>query len=281
MRHAIALVLLVVVLANPARAAESFDNCSGYIDSVPATLTVQGVWCLRADLSTAISSGNAITIANNNITIDCNHFKLGGLGAGIDTLAVGIGASGRLNATVRNCNVRGFRVGIQLQGDGHIVEDNRFEASRLHGVHVIGDGNIVRHNVLVDTGGASQGGTSAAIRASSGRALVQGNVINGVTNNSGALNAVGVVVAEGSYSVVQDNQVSGLTGAQDIALAGLLTSNSGYVLFRGNNVSYFPTTVSYGILCSSASCACRDNIAMGPTTGTQNCPDLGGNSHVP
>src|SRR5690606_14995164 len=76
-------VLILAGLASvlPARAADDYDACAGFIDSVPATITSQGVWCLRKDLSTAIASGSAITIATNNVTIDCNGFKLGGLAA--------------------------------------------------------------------------------------------------------------------------------------------------------------------------------------------------------
>ena len=92
----------------PLRAAESYDNCTGFIDSVPATIATQGVWRLRAHLGTAITTGAAINIAANNVTIDCNDFKLGGLAATDASAAMGISASGRQNATVRRCQLRGF-----------------------------------------------------------------------------------------------------------------------------------------------------------------------------
>lgn len=65
--------------------------------------TEQGVWRLRADISTAVSSGNAITVNSNNVIIDCNHFKPGGLAAGIGTQAIGIAGFDRLN-TYTNSN---------------------------------------------------------------------------------------------------------------------------------------------------------------------------------
>src|SRR5690606_24652633 len=90
-RFLAALLLLGGLAATqPARAAQSYDACTGFIDSVPATISTQGVWCLRKDLSTNITSGNAITIATNNVTIDCNDFKLGGLAAGNGSNAFGI-----------------------------------------------------------------------------------------------------------------------------------------------------------------------------------------------
>src|SRR5690242_4309124 len=107
-RHiAASLLFLAGALLVPAAAAaaESYDNCSNTISSLPAVIATQGTWCLKGDLSTAITSGTAITINTNNVTIDCNNFKLGGLAAGAGTSTYGIFASNRLNATVRHCNV--------------------------------------------------------------------------------------------------------------------------------------------------------------------------------
>ncbi len=81
-------LLLGGLTLQPAHAAESYDNCTGFIDSVPATITTQGTWCLRKNLATNITTGNAITIATNNVTIDCNDFKIGGLAAGSASRAI-------------------------------------------------------------------------------------------------------------------------------------------------------------------------------------------------
>src|SRR6185369_16529682 len=95
MKHAslgkLILVTLVLFLTVPrlASAAESYDNCTGFITSLPAVVTTQGTWCLKQDLATAITSGNAITINTGNVTIDCNDFKLGGMSAGLATQAIG------------------------------------------------------------------------------------------------------------------------------------------------------------------------------------------------
>ncbi|MDN5781750.1 MAG: hypothetical protein L0H23_06975, partial [Luteimonas sp.] len=86
----LALLASALFLPTSALAAESYDNCSHFIDSVPATISSQGVWCMRKDASTAITSGNAITISANNVVIDCNHFKIGGLAAGNASDAYGI-----------------------------------------------------------------------------------------------------------------------------------------------------------------------------------------------
>src|SRR5690606_27849039 len=162
----LALTLAATCALQPAEAAQSYDNCTGFIDSLPATITRQGTWCLRKDLSTSITSGAAITITANNATIDCNDYKIGGLGAGSASQASGISAVDRQNATIRHCNVRGFYSGIDLLGGaGHLVEDNRLDNNLRYGIHVIGDNGRVRRNAVYDTGGAAGVSTVTGIYA--------------------------------------------------------------------------------------------------------------------
>ena len=71
MVSAASLIAPISPVATSAYAAQSYDSCAGFIDSLPATITTQGTWCLRGDLATSVTSGNAITIATNNVTIDC------------------------------------------------------------------------------------------------------------------------------------------------------------------------------------------------------------------
>ena len=135
------LAAIGILLAWPgqAEAAESHDSCTGFIDSLPATIATQGTWCLRNNLSTSIASGTAIRIGANNVTIDCNGFKIGGLAAGPGTETIGIHVSYRLNATVRNCAIRGFNRGIHLSGTGgggHLIEDNTIDESRTSGISI-------------------------------------------------------------------------------------------------------------------------------------------------
>src|SRR5690606_14004821 len=82
---------------SPANAAETYNTCAGFIDSVPATISKQGVWCLRKNLTTNVTLGYAITIATNTATIDCNGFKIGGLAAGNGAVTAGVYADNRQN----------------------------------------------------------------------------------------------------------------------------------------------------------------------------------------
>src|SRR5262249_41325240 len=93
-------------------------NCTA-ITSLPAVITAQGIYCCIDHLSTAITSGNAIDIQTNNVILDLNGFKLGGLAAGPGTQAVGIHALDRQNLTIKNGTIRGFLRGIHLETSGN------------------------------------------------------------------------------------------------------------------------------------------------------------------
>jgi hypothetical protein len=83
-RFAAILLLAFTAIAAPARAETV--NCAN-ITTLPATISSAGVYCLKQDLATSIESGAALNIASNNVILDCNGYRLGGLAAGDHTLA--------------------------------------------------------------------------------------------------------------------------------------------------------------------------------------------------
>jgi len=226
----LAAVLLLgglLAIPSPARAAETYDTCVDFIESLPATISQQGVWCLRKNLATNITSGNAITIAANNVTIDCNGFKIGGLAAGNGSGAVGIRANNMQNATVRNCSIRGFDQGIQLFGGaGHLVEDNRLDNNLSIGIQVSGDNNLIRRNRIYDTGGRTDRNYAYGIFAYAG---IEDNVVSGLFADASGGNLQGIVVY-GVGANVRDNAVSGfdlaaVTGGNVAAAAGIVLAD--------------------------------------------------------
>lgn len=234
-RPSIVTVLVAsLCFAPPSHAAHSYDSCTGFIDSLPATIATQGVWCLRKDLNTANTSGNAITISTNNVTIDCNDHKIGGLAAGAESQAVGIFAASQQNATIRHCSVRGFHSGIFLQsGAGHLVEDNRLDNNLKYGIYVSGDNNRIRRNGVYDTGGASGSSSSTAIYA---YANIVDNDIQGVF----ALDTPSYPTGIGAYGyVVSGNRISGLelnTSGEGAGYAVGITGFSNTTSAVGNQV---------------------------------------------
>lgn len=273
-----ALILSTGLTAATADAAEGYDNCTGFIDTVPATIGAQGTWCLRHDLSTAITSGAAITIAVNNVTLDCNGFKVGGLAGGIGTGATGVYANNRLNATVRNCAIRGFQVGIDLDGSGagHLVEDNRLDQNTWKGIEVRGDNNRVQRNRVYDTGGSSFG---SAWGMHVINADVIDNTVAGVVAAGSAHNAIGISM-EGWGIEVRGNQVRGLVpGGTGVAIG--LVNNFGTANFTGNVVTSIVAIPGIGIATKTGlpKAVCRDNTVIRFATGiSADCLDGSGNA---
>jgi len=264
-------------------AAETYNTCAGFIDTLPANITTQGTWCLRHDLSTAITSGNAITINTNNVTIDCNDFKLGGLAAGAGTEAFGIYAGNRRNATVRRCNIRGFYRGVQFPGSaggGHVIEDNRFDSNTAFGVYVRGDGSVLRRNQFTDTGG-STALTSYAIGLYVVDAVdVLDNTVSGVLpsgDGSGNGDAYGIYISSNPNGSIGGNRVRGLVKLGTGVAYGIYNIVSGRISLDGNQVIGDGSAGSIGLRCSSASGSTKDNIINGFATGIDTCTNNGGN----
>src|SRR5262245_65449080 len=170
MRTTSTLALTALAICSAATRADAETvNCTA-ITSVPYTISAQGVYCFTGNLATAMTSGNAITIATSNVTLDMNGFKLGGLAAGLETSAVGIFANQQQNATIRNGLVRGLSWGIFLDdalpfttSQGHVVEDVLADQNTFIGIQVAGRGCALRRNQVVATGGATLTGDAVGI----------------------------------------------------------------------------------------------------------------------
>lgn len=264
--------------AAPARATESYDACTGFIDALPATITAQGTWCLRKHLSTSISAGAAITIAVNNATLDCNDFKIGGLGAGPATEASGVKAQDRVNVTVRHCNIRGFNYGVFLDGaagGGHLVEDNHVSNNRTRGIWLWGDGSVIRRNLVDDTGGDSRG-FAAGIQAHFDVDVLD-NTVSGVlpgpdVNGNG--DAYGIYVLDNSSGSISGNRVRGLMSVGDYWAYGIYAHAFGRVTMFQNHVIGDGSLTSLGLRCSGEGRA-MGNVVNGFGTPISSCRDDG------
>lgn len=272
-----AQALLLAVLLSGAGfsspASAETINCTA-ITSLPATISTQGVYCLRGHLSTNLASGAAITVATNNVTIDCNEFKLGNLAAGLQTQATGILANSRLNITVRGCGIRGFQTGVGLTNGLYRVENNRFDHNTQTAVRVGGDGSVIRGNEIVDTGnsGAADVNRFYGIYAE-GNVDIVDNLISGVVaTNSGltARHVYGIYGTEMHAGLVKDNRI------RDLAPYGLLANRHGIYIQAGSNNTLSGNTVvmGSGLLATDTGIRCgsgllgivggvaRDNVIM-------------------
>lgn len=261
-------------MPSPAVAAESYDNCTGFVNSLPATISTQGTWCLNKDLATFMTSGDAITIATNNVTLDCNNFKIGGLGAGPGTTANGIRAATRLNTTIRNCNIRGFYFGVYFSsGGGHLVEDSSFDGNTLYSIYVSSPGSTIRNNMVIDTGGSTaSAGTAYGIYAQSGVDILD-NTVNGVAPTGTDAWPYGIYTNFNGEGSINGNRVRGLAAAGTGAPLGIYNLNSGRVAIRDNDVQGpGPAVVGgVGIRCTTNAGTTKDNVIAGFETGVESC----------
>jgi hypothetical protein len=275
-------VLALLASAKQAHAAQSYDNCAGFITALPAIIGTQGTWCLNKDLNTALTSGSAITINTNNVTLDCNDFKLGGLAGGVATQTIGISANDRSNLTVRHCNIRGFQVGIFFSGSlgsGHAIEDNRFDGNTTVAVNVQGDGSVVQRNRIFDTGGSSTSTQPIAILVGPS-VVVLNNAVSGVLATAGSnSSAYGMFVAG---NIVSGNRVSGVV-ADGLGVANAISMNvTSHFFMTENYLIGDGSTGSFGLKCiNSGDGRAKDNVITGFDTGIDNCGDAGGNDTSP
>ena len=263
---ALSLALLVGV---PPVAAN--DQVCDHLISLPGTQTVgyvigaPGTYCLATDviMGASFTSGNAIEIAANYVTLDLNGHKVHGAAAGTATQAVGIYAFNRRNVTVKNGTVWGFDTGLWLDAtiptagtdgalSGYLVEGVRAELNRIVGIRVSGANSIVRNNVVANTGSSTR-----------------------IPNAS----AIGILVYSTGGRVL-DNDILTVTPAGDGQGRGIETGILSHdTLIVGNRI----TDVRYGAYPIGVYCGgfgkSRDNLTSGVTIPFGGfCTDAGGNN---
>jgi parallel beta-helix repeat protein len=279
------LFLLAIFYGAPptAHAAQSYDNCAHFISTLPVVLDKQGVWCMNKNLATSLTSVRAIEITANNVTLDCNDFRISGLGAGTASDSTGIYASSRQNVVVRHCNIRGFRWGISIVGGaGHLLEDNRIDNSLQTGIYIgASEHNMVRRNRVFATGGYKEGYFDGyvegyfGIRAS---ADIIDNIVDGVTT-VGTNVVVDGIHTDGTEVRIAGNRVGGELGNHSgggcgICAEGNIVTGIGSQVIVGNRVVSSGTGI--GSPAGLEAPYCGKNTIAAPQA-MLNCQDVGGN----
>lgn len=279
--------LLAAVLLVPMPSRAETVNCTN-ITSLPATLTTQGVYCLKQNLSTGISEGSAIEIQANNITLDCNGYKIGGLAAGPNTNASGVRSNSSSNFTIRNCHIRGFLVGIGLygllSGDGaHLVENNRLDGNTMVGMDIQGDGSIIRGNAIVANGGSTRYAEPSYFSRgiqSLGDSDVLDNTVWGMLPLSGGVRTLAITIGSNDGGSVANNRVRALAGSDIQAVR--CTSSCDRVRIMDNSLAGSGVATSVGVGCvSSTDASSIGNRFSGFTTSIDTCHSGGGNLTIP
>lgn len=192
------------------------------ITSLPYTITAPGSYELADNLPT---TGHGITINCDDVSIDLNGHSIIGNNEPASQY-YGINAFNRERITLRNGQVRGFMYGVylsdlidsvrpngSLNGGGHVVEQLSILNCKFRGIRVEGNGNLVRDNVIRETGGCTvyPNAYAFAIESFGPGAMIEGNRIYEVRGGGVADigEGVGISVSDyGSGSVIKDNIIT-------------------------------------------------------------------------
>jgi len=249
---ALSLALLVTV---PPASAE--DQDCDHLISLPGTRTttftisVPGIYCLDTDVIMAASftSGHAIEIAANYVTLNLRGHKVHGANAGTGTTAAGIFALNRRNVTVKNGTVWGFGAGVLLDSvslSGYLVEGIRAELNREIGIMVTGANSIVRHNVVANTGPTTRAGDHVGL---------------------------GIYFVSTGGRVLENDVLTATPKGLGLG-AGISIQSADDVLVVGNRV----TNAAFGVHFNSATGKYRDNLTSNVGTPFLGGTDAGNNN---
>jgi len=271
------LGLLLLGFQGVASAADG-DTCTA-ITSVPFTISLPGAYCVTKELSTAstFTSGAAITVNSNDVTIDLGGHTLSNLAAGKGTQAVGIqdevtSGVARQNITVRNGTVRGFYEGVVLTGatgmftdsSGHLVENVRADFNRHIGIQLFGAGSVARQNQVLHTGGStSVAGFAAGLWIAGDGAQALDNTVVDTVRSGGIQDGVGINVdANNGFTgvVIEGNRVSNVA-LENNSVAIIVGTGANYTLVVNNRIANFES----GILFATNASKYRDNLAVNTT----------------
>ena len=230
----------------------------------------------------------------NNVTIDCNGFTLDNRAAGRGTASAGMLAWGFSNIRVRNCTIEGFFYGTFISGDlaadnhpplqsGHVVENNRFSQNRYAGIHVDGFANVIRGNIVTNTGGALNWGGGVGIVAWAPVDVID-NIVDGVFGASESPNWGNVGILAGALDLtvaagfqVRGNRVRNLGQKGNFLPQGLKVIGYG-VIVEDNLLAQRDPTPGQGLYCLGVPVSIRNNIIKNYSQAIYGiCDDQGGN----
>ena len=159
--------------------------------------------------------------------------------------------------TIRNCSIRGFRLGVNLdRGSGHLVEDNHLDNNLAIGIYFYNSSTntsgIVRNNRVMDTGGAP--GRPNIYGISANGTLIENNMVSGLFADSASPDLVGINFT--GRGLVRGNVVTRFASNASGQATGIRSASGGVV---ERNVVLGHGHPGVGIDAS----ICRDNTSSG------------------
>ena len=229
-------------------AVNAFAECTP-ITAIPAVITAPGTYCLTGYLYTTQTSGAAIEIQADDVTLD---MTLGGLDGGgfenRDNTAAGVYALDRSNVTVVGGVINFFAYGILLENSapdfantrGHRVTGVVVQVAQRVGIEVRGVNTAVTDSTVASTGwtGTYGEGSVAAILSWGPGAVVSGNnLVSNETRGAGssatAIQIYGSANCEASNNRIVNTSTVDPGGGASIAI---LVWNSSDCTVRDNEI---------------------------------------------
>ena len=176
---------------------------------IPKTISESGSYYLTEDVN---SSGTAITVDVNDVTIDLMGYTIKGPDSGTN---YGIYMSGRSNVEIRNGTVRDFGYhgiyeGSNISGTGHRVINVRSISNGRGGIELSGKGHLIKDCTAAENGTAGINARSACMvtgntahaNGITGIMVYQGST---VTDNTASMNTVNGIQVDSECNVVDNN----------------------------------------------------------------------------
>lgn len=246
-------VFLFFLVYTPVRAETV--TCTEVIP--PVVIDAPGEYCLMQDRQFSSLTGAAVTFASDDILFDLNGYRLDGT-AGPGTLAVGIiSLPGLDNLTVKNGSLSGFYKAIHVKdnypeydtGGSHLIENIQAEGNFYVAIHTEGAGNIIRNNIVLNTGGTTIPGLNPYGTLNYGRAAqITGNFVD---------NTFGVIGQTSAYGLTVDHHPDGAR------IIGNRVTNTGGEATYPYGIIHYPRTPTLE----------ADSLIMGNYVA--NAPDYG------
>jgi len=293
---ALALGAMGAVVPRVALATPAKDACNGFISQpVGADDRVEilepGTWCLDHDLASEQyeDTYSMIAIFADDVTIDCRGHQLTYTGFAPNSRGIATSLGLGKRATVRNCRIRGFGRGIAMHDSpGYRIEDNVIEAGIPDenepgaGILAFGGDGIVRRNRVY-------GALNRGIRIS-GSAVVEDNLVDGVTDTLAFDKPIGISVTLPGVVEIRGNRVRGLVedpaNQHGVGVVGIDADSSagatGRISAVDNVLVHDGSSSSIAFACNGGgSLHYSETIVSGFATENAGCFDAGDNDISP
>ena len=148
----------------------------------------------------------------------------------------------------------------------------------MTGIRVEGDGSVVRHNLVFDTGGSTVTGIVSTYGIYTNWSVgVSDNTVTGVLGNGANGSAFGIYAVGVSNGAIVENRLRNIVGNGTGKAMGVKVLATGRSAIRDNDLFGDAATGSIGVYCVSSTSRAKDNIIDGFVTGKQGCGDAGDN----